>query len=393
MKNGISIILLAYKEAENLKILLPQIISNVNKTNEDYEILVIDTMKPLDNTNEICMQFGAAYINQETPGFAGAFRTGIKYASMNKFLIMDSDGSHNPKYIPDIYHKYIDGNYDLVIGSRYVNGGKTNDSKTSIFMSKILNTVFRLSLGIKANDISTDFRMYNTQQLKTISLQCKNYDVLEEVLLKLKLQKENGVFAPSHSISTANSSDTIVIENTSDENAATSECKNTFRIGEIPINFDKRMYGESKRRLIPFIISYGKTLFSLISIRLRYSSTFRNLVLYGIFGVLAAILEYSVFGVMIHITNIPAEIVNIIGALCGFVFSFTTNTFLNFKKTSNIIKRFLSYGSICVIGMALSTLLIATFKNILNLMVLKLLCMIFVSVMQFILNKKFTYKN
>lgn len=397
MKKGISIVLLAYKEAENLKILLPQIIENIELTGEAYEILVIDTAKPLDNTNEVCANFGATYINQDEPGFAGAFRTGIRYAAMDKFLIMDSDGSHNPKYIPDIYHKYIDGGYDLVIGSRYVNGGKTNDKKSSIFMSKILNTVFRISLGIKANDLSTDFRMYNTQQLKTISLQCKNYDVLEEVLLKLKLQKENGISGSDTSNSGKSSRRTTAeekeVKKSRQEMAATSNGDNTFRIGETPINFDKRMYGESKRRLIPFIISYGKTLLSLISMRLRYSETFRNLVLYGIFGVLAAILEYTVFGVLVHVTNIQAEVVNVIGALCGFAFTFTTNTFLNFKKTDNIFKRFISYGSICLAGIAVSTLLIAVFKNIMNLMVLKLLCMIFVSVMQFIFNKMFTYKN
>lgn len=397
MKKGISIVLLAYKEAENLKVLLPQIIENVEKTNQNYEILVIDTAKPLDNTAEICNLFNATYINQEEPGFAGAFRTGIKYAAMDKFLIMDSDGSHNPKYIPDIYQKFAEGCYDLVIGSRYVDGGKTNDKKSSILMSKILNTVFRISLGIKANDISTDFRMYTTIQLKNISLQCKNYDVLQEVLLKLKLQKEN---AKADSQNQSNSNHTHFPYE--DELAATTEIDNNtvfanagdhrFQIGETPISFDKRMYGESKRQLLPFIMSYIKTLFTLISIRLRCSETFRNLILYGIFGVLAATIEYSIFGILVHITTIPAEIVNVIGALCGFAFTFTTNTFLNFKKTDNIMKRFISYGSICLVGMVVSTFVIAVLKNVMNLMVLKLICMIFVSIMQFILNKIFTYK-
>ena len=57
---GISIALLAYKEAENLKILLPKIINEIEKTNENYEILVIDVEKPLDDTEEVCNEFDAS---------------------------------------------------------------------------------------------------------------------------------------------------------------------------------------------------------------------------------------------------------------------------------------------------------------------------------------------
>ena len=55
---GISVVLLAYKEEENLRVLLPQIIEEVEKCNEEYEILVVDTMKPLDNTIFIKNPFG-----------------------------------------------------------------------------------------------------------------------------------------------------------------------------------------------------------------------------------------------------------------------------------------------------------------------------------------------
>jgi len=230
---GISVVLLAYKEEENLKILLPQIKENVVKIKEDYEILVIDTAIPTDNTKDVCKQYGARYINQEYPAFGGAFRTGIKYASKDKFLILDSDGSHPPDRIPAMYKMFMRDKCDVVIGSRYVKGGKTNDSKSSVIMSKILNTMFRVCLGLKAKDLSTDYRLYHTKELKRVKLSCVNYDVLEEVLLKLKMNKSG-----------------------------------EFKIGEVPIHFNKRIYGESKRKLIPFICSYIKTLVRLTGIRI-----------------------------------------------------------------------------------------------------------------------------
>lgn len=234
---GISVVLLAYKEEENLKMLLPQIICEIKKCGEPYEILVIDTAEPMDQTEAVCRSFGACYINQEEKGFGGAFRTGIKYARMDKFLILDSDGSHPVERIPELYQKFSNGRYDVVIGSRYVDGGKTEDRLISVVMSRILNVVFRLCIGVNAKDISTDYRMYHTEQLKKVQLVCENYDVLQEVLLKLKLQKRG----------------------------------QDLRVGEVPILFQKRKYGESKRQLMRFSISYVKTL-----IRLTYMRIFRG---------------------------------------------------------------------------------------------------------------------
>ena len=54
---GISVVLLAYKEAENLTFLLPKIKEMMDSLPEEYEILVIDTKEPLDNTSEVCAQF------------------------------------------------------------------------------------------------------------------------------------------------------------------------------------------------------------------------------------------------------------------------------------------------------------------------------------------------
>lgn len=231
---GISVMLLAYKEEENLRVLFPKLKHAMEEIGEEYEFLVIDTKEPLDHTKELCEEVGAKYFNQEEPGFGGAYRKGIQMAAMDKLLALDSDGSHDPVYIPAIYQKFMEG-YDVVIGSRYVKGGQTADAKSSQIMSWMLNTAYRICLGIKAKDISTNFRMYHTEQLKQIALSCTNYDVLEEILLKLKLL------------------------------VGTKE----FRIGESPISFNKRLYGESKRKLIPFIISYIKTLFRLLGMRIR----------------------------------------------------------------------------------------------------------------------------
>ena len=233
--NGVTVALLAAHEADNLRVLLPLIIEQLKTLNVPYDIEVIDTAVPTDDTAAVCSDFKAEYFNQEFPGFGGAFKTAVKHASRENFLILDSDGSHNPKYIPDIYRKFKEDGCDVVIGSRYTKGGRTNDKASSIIMSRILNFIFRKAMGIKAHDISTNYRIYDTKQLKQIDLCCRNYDVEQEVLVKLKLNNKN------------------------------------LKIEEVPITFEQRLYGESKRQLLKFILGYIKTLFMLLNLRLKHA--------------------------------------------------------------------------------------------------------------------------
>ncbi len=236
MENGISVVILAYKEAENLKILLPQIHEKMGEIGEVYEILVVDTAIPTDDTRSVCKENHAMYVPQELPFYGGAFQTGIKYARYNKLQTLDADGSHNPSTLPEIYKQYQKG-YDIVIGSRYTKGGVTHDAKISVIMSHILNSVMRICIGVKAKDISTAYRLYDAALLKKVTLQGENYDVLQEVILKMKLIKKKN-------------------------------SKEKFKIGEVPIVFEKRMFGESKRNLGKFILSYIKTLVKLVKLRI-----------------------------------------------------------------------------------------------------------------------------
>lgn len=351
MENGVTVCLLAYREAENLKALLPRILDVLKNIGEPNEILVVDTKEALDNTPEVCKEFGARYINQILPGYGGAFKTGVIFAEYNKILYLDSDLSHKPEYILDLYKMYATGEYDVVIGSRYVDGGESNDSAASFVMSKILNTAFRFVLDVKAHDISTSYRIYSTESLREITLVKSNYDVLQEVLLKL------GIYF-----------------------------NRPLNIGETPITFEKRLYGESKRQLLKFIINYAVNLVEFTFIKYPL---LKNTLLYVLFGLIGLAVDFSVFSLFLNVFSV--EISNILGAGSGFVFTFSTNTFLNFQKRDRLFARFMSYLCICLVGTIVSTIVINLLKDAMVVYVAKLLAMAVAFIIQFVLNKFITY--
>ncbi|MFT3951134.1 MAG: GtrA family protein [Oscillospiraceae bacterium] len=121
----------------------------------------------------------------------------------------------------------------------------------------------------------------------------------------------------------------------------------------------------------------------------------RNIFLYGLFGGAAALLDMGVCSLLLHTGAVEAlEVASLAGNVCGFFFTFFTNTFLNFKKTDAILKRFASYGLVCLFGMGISTLFILLFKQFIdNQYVVKFIVLVLVSAIQFVLNKRITYRK
>ena len=138
---------------------------------------------------------------------------------------MDADGSHYPEFIKKLWAEK-DQN-EIVIASRYIEGGHTENSAALVLMSKTVNWGSAFVLGIKVKDVSNSFKLYRGEYIKELTLKCDNFDVVEEILYK-------------------------ILRNHKD-------CK----IKELPFSFKQRMFGETKRNLFKFIFTYVATLIRL----------------------------------------------------------------------------------------------------------------------------------
>lgn len=222
----ISVIIPSYLEEENLRVILPRIVSTLETLKTTWEINIIDTLKPMDYTEAVCRLYGVNYYNREGSNeYGSAVRTGIAKAKGKYLLFMDADGSHSPEMISQLFE--FRPEYDVVIASRYVEGGGSDNSKSLILMSLIVNRIFSLVLGLNCKDVSNSFKIYKSQQLKGINLYCHEFDIIEEILVKLKRKFP------------------------------------ALKIKEVPYVFKERMWGHTKRNLFVFMLLYIKTLLVL----------------------------------------------------------------------------------------------------------------------------------
>lgn len=220
----------AYEEAANLDILLPQLHAAARALVADYEILVVDTESPRDDTPAVCRRHAARYVPRQGGNLYGhAIRTALAEARGQRVVFMDADGSHNPAFLASLWARREEA--DLVIASRYIRGGKTENPAVLIFMSLVVNVVFRLFLGLQCADVSNSFRLYRGDDLRSLRLRCDHFDIVEEILVKLVFSRRG------------------------------------YRVVEVPIVFEKRKAGKTKRNLLTFAFGYAVTLMRLLKLK------------------------------------------------------------------------------------------------------------------------------
>jgi dolichol-phosphate mannosyltransferase len=208
------VVLPTYNEAANV---LP-IVHDILSQDPNLEVLVVDDNSP-DGTADL-----VAEAKRESPrvhllrrpkklGLGSAYLAGFEYAlerDYRRILTMDCDGSHDPKYLPEILTRSLE--YDLVIGSRYVpGGGVRNWSLLRRMLSRTANAYTRLLLRLPVKDCTAGFRCYSRDVLlgvEPFSIRASGYAFLEEMVWRVQ--------------------------------------RSGFRIAEIPIIFVDRTRGSSK---------------------------------------------------------------------------------------------------------------------------------------------------
>lgn len=208
------IVIPTYNESDNIQALVEEILA----LRGDIQIVIVDDNSP-DGTGEVIERLAQTYpavhaihrpakLGLGTAYIAG-FRRGFALGA-DRLMTMDADFSHHPSYIPQMIE--ASRTYDVVIGSRYVDGGGIrNWSLARRLLSRTANTCARLALSLHVRDCTAGFRCYRREVLESIDL--------------------DHIFSDGYS---------FLIE-------TAYKCqKQGYRISEVPIIFEDRRQGESK---------------------------------------------------------------------------------------------------------------------------------------------------
>jgi dolichol-phosphate mannosyltransferase len=184
-----------YNERENIADLIKEILAlNMDM---DLSVLVADDNSP-DGTGKLVQQMAEeddriqALIRTKRRGRGAGGIDGFKEAlklSPDYIVEMDGDFSHQPKFIPELLQTCED--YDLVIGSRFVKGGKDQDRNlVRRIITFFVRGFIRCKFGISVRDVSSGFRCFKRKVLEKIDLDdliSVNPSIVLEILYKAHL--------------------------------------------------------------------------------------------------------------------------------------------------------------------------------------------------------------
>ncbi|XP_044517043.1 dolichol-phosphate mannosyltransferase subunit 1 isoform X2 [Gracilinanus agilis] len=190
-----SVLLPTYNERENLPLIVWLLVKSFGESGNNYEIIIIDDGSP-DGTQEVAEQLKKIYGSDKILlrprakklGLGTAYIHGMQHATGNFIIIMDADLSHHPKFIPEFIRKQKEGNFDIVSGTRYKGNG-----------------------GVYGWDLKRKIiRLYRKEVLQKLMEKCVSKGYVFQMEMIVRARQLN------------------------------------YTIGEVPISFVDRVYGESK---------------------------------------------------------------------------------------------------------------------------------------------------
>jgi dolichol-phosphate mannosyltransferase len=209
------VVMPTYNEAGNLASIVPQVLDEDPR----IDVLVIDDASP-DGTGAIADGLAAGservhVIHREgKQGLGSAYRRGFSWGLERGYsflLEMDSDHSHDPKYLPNLL-RAAEKDFDLVIGSRYVKGVNViNWPMSRLLLSWFANKYARVVTGLPLSDSTAGFKCFRREVLEAIDL-----DAVGSTGYAFQIEMDFRAW------------------------------KKGFKVGEIPIVFVDRAEGESK---------------------------------------------------------------------------------------------------------------------------------------------------
>jgi len=198
MKYDSLIIIPTYNEAANIEAVIKKIIDLEDKN----DIIVVDDNSP-DGTSEIVIDLKRIHDNrlfllkrEKKSGLGSAYKCGFKWALENNYSYifeMDADMSHDPDEIKNLKFQLIQKKYDVVVGSRYIEGvSVVNWPLSRIFLSYFANAYVRIITGMPIKDATSGFVGYTKNALSSIELNNIKFNGYAfQIEMKFKLWKKN----------------------------------------------------------------------------------------------------------------------------------------------------------------------------------------------------------
>ncbi len=165
-----------------------KLVRRLHRALPTFDVLVIDdgstdaTVRQLPpKTTAVSLPFNL--------GIGGAMQTGYRYAALNDYDVavqVDGDGQHRPSEVMRLVQKIVDGDADLVVGSRFIEPGRYRQVFSRMIGIYLLQGLIRVFTGLNMTDPTSGFRAVNRRVIRAFAHWYPEDYPEPEVILLLK---------------------------------------------------------------------------------------------------------------------------------------------------------------------------------------------------------------
>jgi len=248
-------------------------------------------------------------------GLSGACIEGILASSAACAAVIDADLQHDETQLPKMLALLQGGAADLVVGSRYVEGGSADSfDKQRAGASALATEVAKRVLRVKIADPMSGFFMIRRDRFEQLApqLSTQGFKILLDIV---------------------------------------ATARGNLRIVEIPYSFGSRLHGESKLDSMVALDFLG-----LVLAKLTHDAVSLRFLLFAMVGSIGLFVHFAALFVALEAFDVPFPEAQACGALLAMTSNFILNNFLTYRdqrlKGFAILRGLLLFYLVCGVGLA-----------------------------------------
>src|SRR5882757_8637532 len=313
----LSVIVPTFNERDNVTTLFRRLETTLKGI--PFEVIFVDDDSP-DGTCEVLRNLARADTRVRCirrigrRGLSGACIEGILTSSAPWVAVIDADLQHDETQLPKMLALLQGGKFDLVVGSRYIEGGSADSfDKQRAGASQLATEVAKRVLRVKIADPMSGFFMIGRERFEQLApqLSTQGFKILLDIV---------------------------------------ATARGELRVKEIPFTFGSRLHGESKLDSMVALDFLG-----LVLAKLTHDVVSLRFLLFAMVGSIGLIVHLATLFVALEMFNVPFPEAQAAGALVAMTSNFILNNFLTYRdqrlKGFAILRGLLLFYLVCSVGL------------------------------------------
>src|SRR4051794_6936844 len=313
----LSVIVPTFNERDNVATLYKRLVAALGAT--PWEVVFVDDDSP-DGTWDVVR--GLAQRDSRVRcirrigrrGLSGACIEGILASSAPYAAVIDADLQHDETQLPKMLALLQSGQAELVIGSRYIEGGSADSfDKQRAGASALATGVAKRALGVKVADPMSGFFMIRRDRFEQLApqLSTQGFKILLDII---------------------------------------ATARGELRTVEVPYSFGSRLHGESKLDSMVALDFLG-----LVLAKLTHDVISLRFILFGMVGSIGLVVHLATLFIALKFFNWPFAEAQALGALVAMTSNFILNNFLTYRdqrlKGFAILRGLILFYLVCSVGL------------------------------------------